>query len=315
MLKARDVDGLTMQIYRYVVRNSGCGSEDVERALGVPSLIVEDRLDRLQLAGLLAVGMSGDIRVLPTGPDVMFERLRAGVEFEYAQRKQELTELHDRFSRLFGESLAAADDAHPVPMDVLSTTEAGYVHILNLARSARREVLHMWTGLHGSLGSWQEIVDVHASVMRRGVDVRMICPSHIAAAVRPITTMPIRAVAAPPLEMHIFDRRVSIIDDDRAVFFIVRGQVLVHVMHAFFENWWAMSQNVEGFSEQEPNLPSNEDRTLLHLLGAGVKDEKIARRMGLSVRTVRRKIASLMDSLEATSRFEAGVVAARRGWV
>ena len=48
---------------------------------------------------------------------------------------------------------------------------------------------------------------------------------------------------------------------------------------------------------------------------SGAKDEQIARTMGLSLRTVRRRIAELMIELGADTRFQAGAEAARRGWL
>jgi DNA-binding NarL/FixJ family response regulator len=54
---------------------------------------------------------------------------------------------------------------------------------------------------------------------------------------------------------------------------------------------------------------------LLLELAGGAKDEQIARALGMSVRTVRRRVADLMDELGADSRFQAGVEAVRRGWI
>ena len=50
-------------------------------------------------------------------------------------------------------------------------------------------------------------------------------------------------------------------------------------------------------------------------LAAGAKDEQIARTMGLSLRTIRRRIADLMIELGADTRFQAGAEAVRRGWL
>ena len=57
-------------------------------------------------------------------------------------------------------------------------------------------------------------------------------------------------------------------------------------------------------------LPSTLDQ-----LARGAKDEQLARTLGLSLRTVRRRVAELLDELEASSRFQAGVEAVRRGWI
>ncbi|QJW38144.1 response regulator transcription factor [Cellulosimicrobium protaetiae] len=55
--------------------------------------------------------------------------------------------------------------------------------------------------------------------------------------------------------------------------------------------------------------------TLLRLLAEGKTDTAVAARLGVSPRTVRRHAAGLMGRLGATSRFEAGVRAAQRGWI
>ncbi|SFT21042.1 response regulator transcription factor [Streptomyces sp. ok210] len=57
------------------------------------------------------------------------------------------------------------------------------------------------------------------------------------------------------------------------------------------------------------------DRELLRLLGSGLTDEAPGNRLCVSARTVRRQMASLMERLSATSRFEAGLKAAQRGWL
>ena len=54
---------------------------------------------------------------------------------------------------------------------------------------------------------------------------------------------------------------------------------------------------------------------LLVLMAGGAVDEQIARALGVSVRTVRRRIATLLAELGADSRFQAGAEAVRRGWI
>ena len=43
--------------------------------------------------------------------------------------------------------------------------------------------------------------------------------------------------------------------------------------------------------------------------------KQIARTLGISLRTTRRRVAALMAELGADSRFQAGVEAVRRGWL
>ena len=54
---------------------------------------------------------------------------------------------------------------------------------------------------------------------------------------------------------------------------------------------------------------------MLELMAAGLKDEIVARRLGLSTRTLRRRIAGVMRELGADTRFQAGCEAVRRGWL
>jgi DNA-binding NarL/FixJ family response regulator len=56
------------------------------------------------------------------------------------------------------------------------------------------------------------------------------------------------------------------------------------------------------------------EHELLGLLLAGSTDELAAIRLGISERTVRRRVASLMKMLDARSRFEAGARVVLHGW-
>jgi len=57
------------------------------------------------------------------------------------------------------------------------------------------------------------------------------------------------------------------------------------------------------------------ERSIVRLLATGAKDDAVARQLGLSVRTLRRGIAELMERLKATSRFQLGVRVAALGWL
>jgi DNA-binding CsgD family transcriptional regulator len=57
------------------------------------------------------------------------------------------------------------------------------------------------------------------------------------------------------------------------------------------------------------------DRSILRLMAGGVSDAAIARQMGISSRTVERRVRILLDRLNATTRFQAGVQAARQGLI
>ncbi|MEW1861253.1 hypothetical protein AB0399_12895 [Streptomyces sp. NPDC088194] len=62
-----------------------------------------------------------------------------------------------------------------------------------------------------------------------------------------------------------------------------------------------------------PDTAASEDGRLLSLLLAGLTDKASARQLGVSQRTVQRRVAALLDSLGARTRFQAGARFALHG--
>jgi DNA-binding CsgD family transcriptional regulator len=94
---------------------------------------------------------------------------------------------------------------------------------------------------------------------------------------------------------------------------LVRQRGLVEALTLLFELLWERAAPVPSLDrgEARPDLR----RFLLQQLAAGAQDEQIARALGISLRTVRRRVAAVLTELGADSRFQAGVEAARRGWL
>ena len=95
---------------------------------------------------------------------------------------------------------------------------------------------------------------------------------------------------------------------------VVRQRGVVEAMAWWFEELWGRAA-VPALADAESELRLDLRQFLLEQLAAGAHDEQIARKLGISLRTVRRRVAALMTELGADSRFQAGVEAARRGWV
>jgi len=116
----------------------------------------------------------------------------------------------------------------------------------------------------------------------------------------------------------VVDGRTAVIPlghDDRGVLH-VREPALIDQLTALFEVLWSDAVPLASPTPAaDPQGLSPTDRHLLRLLASGLADDAVAKRLGISARTVRRIMADLMDRLGADSRFEAGVEAARRGWV
>jgi DNA-binding CsgD family transcriptional regulator len=93
--------------------------------------------------------------------------------------------------------------------------------------------------------------------------------------------------------------------DSRAGAMEVRNLGMLAVACALFETVWRDAKPLGTVSIVDDNGLSPTEREVLKLLSEGHTDESLGRRLGVSVRTVRRTIADLTERLGATSRFEA----------
>ena len=96
----------------------------------------------------------------------------------------------------------------------------------------------------------------------------------------------------------------------------VREPAIVAALVATFASAWHAATPLTGTHlPAGPASLTTGERALLRLLASGLTDDAAARRLGISVRTVRRQVAVLMAKLGAASRFQAGRKAAERGWL
>jgi DNA-binding NarL/FixJ family response regulator len=96
---------------------------------------------------------------------------------------------------------------------------------------------------------------------------------------------------------------------------LVRSPLIVGALRQYFELLWerAVPVGTAEAAEAEPPL-SSVQRTILRLLADDVTDERIARRLGMNVTSVRRHVSDIRNELGAANRVAAGAAAVRRGW-
>jgi sugar-specific transcriptional regulator TrmB/DNA-binding CsgD family transcriptional regulator len=113
-----------------------------------------------------------------------------------------------------------------------------------------------------------------------------------------------------PMKLAIADRTQALLPlaadavIDSAL--VVHTSALLEALIRMFELLWDQSVPVVRAHE------SAIDQRLLTLLSAGLKDDAIARQLGVSSRTIGRRVAELMHHLGARTRFQAGATAERR---
>jgi hypothetical protein len=130
----------------------------------------------------------------------------------------------------------------------------------------------------------------------------------------------VRAAASIPLRSLVVDREVALValpasESGCPALAIVREPTLVGWFVATFEGLWSEAVPLSELLGRDQSA-TELDQTrvaILRLMGEGEKDEAISRKLSVSVRTCRRHIADYMTQVGATSRFQAGVIAAREG--
>lgn len=120
-----------------------------------------------------------------------------------------------------------------------------------------------------------------------------------------------------PYETIIVDRRVAIqagaTQDGVRSYTVVSVPAVVAGMRSLFFASWQSATDLVDFVRARPPVVDEQGMAILRLLSSGQKDVTAARRLGMSVRTYRRRVADLMVLLGADSRFQAGARARALG--
>jgi sugar-specific transcriptional regulator TrmB/AraC-like DNA-binding protein len=129
-----------------------------------------------------------------------------------------------------------------------------------------------------------------------------------------------RVYSPLPLKLIIFDRHTALLpmnplDPELAAgAVLVRASALLDALHMFFELVWdrAIPLPLDGSRPAAGPQPDGGVGDLIPLLAAGLTDKATAHQLGISHRTLQRRIKALMNTLDAHSRFQAGYQAGRR---
>lgn len=122
-----------------------------------------------------------------------------------------------------------------------------------------------------------------------------------------------RTMPRLPMKMIMADQELALValtPSGSGGALLVRSLVLLAALRQYFEVLWAQATPVV---DDDHGPLGAKERAVLALMAHGLKDDAIARRLDLSVRTVRRSVSSILEHLNVTTRFAAGAAAQRQG--
>jgi DNA-binding CsgD family transcriptional regulator len=273
------------------------------------------------LAELRAASMVWESVDLPTlvhavSPSVALHRLLDEWHREATQRHQWLNEQYAWLARLRQLDKPRGDSAEPAGPAPGISLHHGRDEIIGLQRDlvlgARKMCLSLETHHF-------ERTTIYAR--EPGVAYRSICPQAlleddqnrklVRAAVD--SGEEYRVLPALPLRMVIADRAalVPLSPAGADVAMVVQAPVVVDALIDYFERLWQQAAPVGASSDR----PAEQRLEVLRLAATGLKDEAIARTLGISTRSVRRHVESLERESGVSNRLGLGIEAVRRGWV
>lgn len=325
MLEALGLSADVETVYRVTLEHPRAEIEKVARLSGLSEYEVRSAFDELADLQLLHRSNQSPDEVQPVSPEVRLTGLLAQHELELSSRQRKL-----EATRAAVSSLAAryADKSGYAPEVVHRLVGPEVVHrrLEELTDHAREECLALApTGVQaGDTGGGKP---VEQRALERGVAIRTIYQESFRndpAALRYVRWLAsfgglTRTVPTLPMLVVTVDSEVALVpldpDNCRAGALELRSQGAVAAMRSLFEQFWKAATPWQEASYVDTRGLCRRDKELLHFLAMGNTDEFISRRLGVSLRTVRRRVADLMRRLNARSRFEAGVQAARSGWL
>ncbi len=308
------------RLYRHVLRASGSNRLELTEATGLTLAELDDVLGRFAALGL--VHLSGDV-VSAEPPAESFGRLIA-VETERLHRESERVDaLRDLLPGLLAEHLASAQ-GRPHSVDVLAVEGGDIVRLLRTLAEESEGDLMWFRPDQWRLPVTDAVDELVRDLVASGRRSRAIYPARVLEEAPHVVRSRaeagelVRIVATVPTRIAVMGEDAAVLTDrwgaSSSRRLVVREHALVGALGALFESTWERAMTVPGIGALDDD-PGGLRRLLLHQLTRGAKDEQIARALGVSLRTVRRRIAEVMDDLGADSRFQAGVEAVRRGWL
>lgn len=260
-------------------------------------------------------------------PDVALVRLLQRERERLENRLAETSRAQTTLATLAGPFLRAATSPRSeVEVEIVSDPQRVRRELAELTDTVRHSVHSMHTGSVRREAMADELERDRRRVAR-GVRVRAMYSRRSSSVPDMAQHLEERAAlgveiglsSVVPMNMVLADENFALLptdphDPDSATI-LARGPGLVRSYLALYEYCWHAATR---YGEEEPPESdgdglSDQQRAALHMLASGIKDEQIAKNLGVSLRTVSRLLSEVMQELGAASRFEAGVKAARLG--
>ncbi|MBF8184844.1 TrmB family transcriptional regulator [Nonomuraea sp. K274] len=326
MLEAAGLAEVEERAYRLLVRAGEADVRDLAEELGITPDAATTALSAMLDKGLAREVVES--RFAPVAPEVALgpRLVRQQETIDWARQAVE------QLAEEYRSSLRRRDADRLI--EVLPSRAALREQVRHLQDSAREEVMYFCRAGHVVMPSTDNTEELEA--LGRGVDYRVIYERALLEEPGMVANVAFgiklgeraRAVRVLPVRMMIADRSTALLPlvqhagrATEPTAALVRGSSLLEALIGLFETQWERATPIRFLEDGQvtdgaPTCPLDADELyLLSLLVAGVPDKSIATQLGLSQRTVQRRVYHLMRLAGAQTRMQLAWHAARERWL
>ncbi|MEU9385519.1 helix-turn-helix domain-containing protein [Streptomyces sp. NPDC048279] len=319
------LDRFEGQLLEHLMGSPPADTASVAHVAGVSTAKAEQALRRLEEVSLVQRSAGQPAR-WTAGPP------RSSLGALLARRRTELARAEDLAERLYAayEAASAPRSAHLV--EVLQQGEEVAGRYAQLLRGSSVEVLHLAKPPYVTA----DRTSAPVPEVGPGVRLRSVYETEGFTDAVSLDTASrgtagggeLRLASFLPTKLVVFDRTSALLpvrsERPAAGSLVVHSFALVASLAALFEMVWDQavpaSLNAGHARTAPPRRPAavpvdERTREILGLMATGMKDDAIARALGISRRTVQKHVSDAGTALGAKTRFQIGLLAAEQGWL
>lgn len=318
-LRLLGIDRTASEVYLALLELAPAPLDAIGSAAGLGRAEAATAYAALVDAGLASAAEEGEDVVAPVPPTAGLEVLARHRAAEVEESRIAVGGAFDSFRR---QRLAAYND-HLVEV---VTGDAVGPRIRQAWASARDQIRQFESPPYFPLPG---ATDDALATLARGVTQRVVYsraslehPGYLQDVIEPCVKAgeQARVLASVPVKLVIIDDAYALVSssikeaDVHNTMLVVQPCGLLSALVALFEQSWQNALPFHGRATRPGGLPPA-DRRLLWLLAGGASDDVIARELGISRRTLFRRLSVLMARLGAANRFQMALQAQRSGWL
>lgn len=313
MFEALGLTRVEELIWQALIDRPPAAAAELRDTDGLSARAVAATLGSLRAKGLVVALSGRPVRYTATAPDIALDILIRAKEEELRRTRLLTGQVMERYRS--GRRAAAPEDI----VEVVRGAEAVFQRWCQIQRAARTEICALDRPPHLTATNPLEVEQLDSGVRFRAVyDTTVLeLPGRLAIIEAMMRRGEQARVGAAPVKFVLADDRIGMISLQHPAttdaVLVVHSSSLLVALRGLFDAIWHASVPIAtgaGGDDLDPD-----DRRLLTYLAAGMTDDAIARQLGWHLRTVQRRVRRLMGELGVRTRFQAGLHAARRGWL